>query len=82
MRTLAEIFSKSIPPTITLRVPARDVVQEKPKELNQEIVQLKNASKEKPPTNAELLRVPIVEAYPEELQPVNPGKIQLYYFDQ
>ena len=31
LRTLAEIFRKSIPPAIPLRVPVREVVQEKPK---------------------------------------------------
>ena len=38
LRTLEEILSKCIPPAIPLRVPAREVVQDKPKEVNQERV--------------------------------------------
>ena len=46
LRTLAEIFGKAIPPAIPLRVSVREVVQEKPKEVNKENVQVDNASKE------------------------------------
>ena len=35
---------------------------------------MKSAPQSKPFTNAKPLRVPIVEAYPDELQPVNPFK--------
>ena len=64
LRNLAEIFSKCIPPEIPLRVTIREIVQEKPKEVNKERSQLKSASKATPSTNAEPLRVTIVEAYP------------------
>ena len=65
--TLAEIFDKSSPPAIPLRVPVIEKVQEKPKEVNQERAQLKILSQATPSTNVEHLSVPIVEACPEEL---------------
>ena len=48
-----------------------EVVQNKPKEVNQEIIQLKNVSKAKRSTNEEPLREHIIEAYLEELQLAN-----------
>ena len=36
LRTLTKIFRKSIPTAIPLRVSVREVVQDKPKEVNQE----------------------------------------------
>ena len=50
----------------------REVFQEKLQEVNQERTQMKNASQSKPLTNAEPLRVPIVESYPDELQQMHP----------
>ena len=35
LRNLAEIFSRYRPPEIPLRVPVREIFQEKPKEVNQ-----------------------------------------------
>ena len=40
-RNLAEIFSKARPQTIPLRVPVKELVQETPKEVNQERSELK-----------------------------------------
>ena len=74
MSTLLDIFRKSIPPAVSTRVPVREGVQEKLKEVNQERDQIKSKSQSKPLTNAEHLRVPILETYPEEFQPMNPAK--------
>ena len=74
LSTPAEIFSRASPPVIPMRVLIREVIEEKPKEVNKERVQLKNSSKTKPSTNSEHLIVSILESYPEELQPVNPAK--------
>ena len=43
----------------------------KPQEINQEGTQMKRTPQSNPVTNAETLSVPIVGAYPDELQPVN-----------
>ena len=67
LMTLSEIFRKSSPPSVSPRVPAREVVQEKLEEANQERSQMKISSKSKPVTDKEPPRVPIVEAYPEVL---------------
>ena len=72
--TLAEIFRKANPPAVPPRVPVREVDQKKLQEVNQEGTQMKWAPQSKPFGNAESLRVPIVEAYPDELQPVNQAK--------
>ena len=62
---LAEIFRKPTSLAVPLRVPVREVVQEKLKEVNQERDKMKSASQSKPFTNEEPVIVPIVEAYPE-----------------
>ena len=74
LKTLSEIFRKSIPPAVPPRVPVREVAQKKLKEVNQERPQMKSASRSNPVTDEEPTRVPIVEAHPEEPQPVNPEK--------
>ena len=74
MKTLADIFRKPNPPTVPPRVPVRGECQEKIQQVNQERTQMKNASQSNPFTNAEPLRMPIVDTYPEELQPVHPEK--------
>ena len=79
LSNLVEIFRKSIPPALPLRVPVGEAVQENLEEVNQERAQMKIASQSKPVTNEEPLRVPIVEAYPEETQPVNPAKYQSFF---
>ena len=43
---------------------------------------MKRAPQSKPITNAETLRVPIVEAYPDELQPSNQAKNPIIFFSQ
>ena len=48
--------------------------QKKLQEVKQEGTQMKRAMQSKPITNAEPLRVPILESYPDELQPVNQAK--------
>ena len=42
--------------------------------MNQEGTQMKSTPQSKPIANAKTLRVPIVEAYPDDLQPVNQAK--------
>ena len=74
LKNLSKTFKKYSPPAVTPRVPTREVVQEKLKEVNQEISQMKIASQSKPVTNKGPLRVPIVNSHPEEIQPVNPEK--------
>ena len=74
LKTLANIYRKANPPEVPLRVPVREEVQKKLQELNQEGTQTKRSPQSKPITNEELLRVPIVETYPDELQPVNQAK--------
>ena len=74
LKTLADIFIKANPPAVPPRVPFREVGQNKLQELNQEVTQIKRAPQYKPITNAEPLRVNIVDAYPYELQPVNQAK--------
>ena len=60
-------------------MPGRVIIQDKPKEANQERAQLKLASQATPSTHAEPLRVYIAEAYPEELQPVNLEKTRSFF---
>ena len=48
-----------------------DSGQKKPQEVNQEGTQMKSAPQSNPFTNAETMGVPILESYPDELQPVN-----------
>ena len=51
MSTLEDIFRKSIPPELPPRVTVRGEVQEKLKEVNQEMVQIKISSQSKPVTD-------------------------------
>ena len=44
LMTLSELFRKTSAPAVLPRVPVREVVQEKLKEVNQERSQMKNAS--------------------------------------
>ena len=74
LKTLAKIFRKANRPPVPLRVPVREVGQNKFQEVNQEVTQMKWAPQSNPITNAEPLRVPIVKAYSDELQPVNQSK--------
>ena len=74
MKTLADIFRKEKTPAVPPRVPVREVGQKKLQEMNQEGTQMKRTPQSNPITNAEPLRVPIVEAYLDELQPVNQAK--------
>ena len=76
--TLAEIFRKANPPAVTPKVTPREVVQKKLQEVNQEGTQMKSAPQSNLFTNAESLRVSIVEAYPNELQPVHPAKNSIF----
>ena len=55
-------------------MPVREVGQKKLQSVNQEGTQMKMSPQSKPITNAEPMRLPIVEAYPYELQPVNQAK--------
>ena len=64
LRTLAEILSKSSPPAIPLRVRVKEIIQEKPKKVNQKIAQLKSTFQATPSINTKPLRVHIVKAYP------------------
>ena len=73
-RALLEIFRKANPPAVPPRVSVREVGQKKLQEVNQEGTQMKSATQSKPFTNTEPLKVTIVYAYPDELQPVNPSK--------
>ena len=72
--TLANIFRKANPPAVPLRVPVRKVDQKKIQEVNQEGTQMKRTPQSNPFTNVEPLRVTILEAYLDELQPVNQAK--------
>ena len=74
MKTIAEIFRKANPPAVPPRVPVREVGQKKLQEVNQGGTQMKRTPKSNKVTNTEPLRVPIVGAYPDELQPVNQAK--------
>ena len=74
MKTLADIFIKSNPPAVPQRVPVRKVGQKKLQEMNQEGTQMKSTLQSNPVINAEPLRLPILGAYTDELQPVNQGK--------
>ena len=74
LKTLSHIFRKANPPSVPPRVSVREVCQKKLQEVNQEGTQMKRAPQSKPITNAEHPRVPIVYAYPDELQPVNQVK--------
>ena len=65
MKTLADIFKKLTPLAVPLRVLVREVFQKKLQEVNQEGTQTKSAPDSNQLTNAEPLRVPIVEAYPD-----------------
>ena len=44
MRKLSEIFRKLISPAVPPRLPIREVVQEKLKEVNEEIAQIKRCA--------------------------------------
>ena len=74
LKTLANIFKKANTPTVPPRVPVREVGKNKLQEMNQEGTQMKRTLKSNPVTNAEPLRVTIVEVYPYELQSVNQEK--------
>ena len=52
-------------------MPAKEVGQKKLQDMNQEGTQMKRAAQSNQITNAEPLMVTIVEAYPDEFQPVN-----------
>ena len=60
----------------------REVGQKKLQEINQERTQMKRAPQSKPITNTDPLRVPIVEAHPDEIQPVNQAKNPIIFFSQ
>ena len=62
-------------PAVPPRMPVRKVGQKKLQEVNQEGTQMKSAPQSNPITNTEPLKVPILWACPDELQPVNPAKI-------
>ena len=72
LNTLEEIFRKANSPAVPPRVPVKEVGQKKLQEVKQERTQMKIAPQSKPFTNAEPMKLTIVEAYPDELQPVNP----------
>ena len=74
LRSLSEIFRKATPPAVPPRVQVRGAYQEKLQHVNQERYEMKNASQSKPFINAEPLRLPIVEAYPEEIQQAHLAK--------
>ena len=63
LETLAEIFRKTNPTAVPLRVPVREVGKNKIQEVNQEGTQMKIAPQSKPFTNVEPLRLTILEAY-------------------
>ena len=79
LNTPAEIFIKANPPAVTPRVPVREVSHKKLQEVNQEGTQMKRAPQSKPIKNTEPLRVPILEAYPDEPQPVNQAKKRFFF---
>ena len=70
---------KANPPAVPPRAPVRDVVQKKLHEVNQERTQTKSAPQSKPFTNAEPLRVTIVDTYPDKLQPLHPAKKLIFF---
>ena len=80
MKTLADIFKKANHPAVPPRMPVRKVGQKKLQEMNQEGTQTKRTPQSNPVTNAEPLRVTIVEAYLYELQPVNQAKKPIILF--
>ena len=72
--TLADIIRKATPPAVLQRVPVREVGRKKLQEMNQEGTQMKRTPQSNSFTNVEPLRVTILEAYLDELQPVNQAK--------
>ena len=78
LKTLSEIFKKSNPPAVPLRVPVREVGQKKLQYMNREGTQMKRALQKNKFNNVEPLRVTIVEAYRDELQPANQSKIPIF----
>ena len=79
MNTLVEIFRKEKTPAVPPRVPFRELVQKKSQEVNQEGTQMKRAPQSRQITNAEPLRVPIVNAYPYEPKPVKQEKNDIFF---
>ena len=71
LNTLAEIFITANPPAVLPMVTVRGVRQKKFQGVNQEGTQMKREQQSNSFTNEESLRLSIVEAYPDELQPVN-----------
>ena len=80
--TLSKKSRKANPLEVPPRVPFRGEYQEKLHQVNQEINQTKIAPQSKPFTHVEPLRVPIVESFPEEIQPVHPAKNLIKIFTQ
>ena len=78
LRNLAEVFRKVNPPATPPRVPVREVGQKKLQEVNQEGNQMKSVPQSNPFTNAEPMRVNILEVYSDELQPLNPAKNEFF----
>ena len=62
LRTLSEIFRKANSPAVPPRVPVKEVGQKKLQEVKQERTQMKIAPQSKPFTNAEPMKLTIVEA--------------------
>ena len=79
LKTLAEIFRKANPPVVPPRVQVMEVGQKKTLYLNQEGTQMKITPQSKPFTNAELLRVPFLETYSDEIQPVNIARKRFFF---
>ena len=82
--SLLEIFVKATSPAVPPKVPIRGSYQEKLKQLHQE----KNPdqkiylNQKLPFINAKTIRVPIMEAYPEELQQAPQAKKRIKNYNQ
>ena len=75
-KTLAKVLRPANPAALPPGVPVGEVGQKKLQEMNQEVTQMKSTPQSNPVTNAKLLRVPIVGAYPDELQQVTQTEIK------
>ena len=79
LKNLAEIFRKVNPPAVPPRLPVREVGQKKLQYMNREGTQIKRALQKNKFNNVEPLRVTIVEAYRDELQPANQAKNPIFF---
>ena len=79
LKTLDNIFRKTNLPAVSLRVPVREVSKKKTPRNELGINPNEKYTAINPVTNEEPLRVPILEAYIDEIQPVNQAKTRFFF---